>query len=63
MQIITASEDKNKKPIVEVEWEERRSNTQVKKPRNSFFTINEVMEFAPSFLFEQLEGMVVLEKA
>lgn len=65
VQIIRSSEDKNKKPIVEVEWEECRANNSEEtrtKPHNSFFTINEVMEFAPRFLFEQLEGMVVLEK-
>ncbi len=65
VQIITSKEDKSKKPVVEVEWAERSSdhaNTRPMKPHNSFFTINEVMEFAPRFLFEQLEGMVVLEK-
>jgi len=43
VQIITSKEDKNKKPIVEVEWAERRSdpaNTRPTKPHNSFFTIN-----------------------
>ena len=57
VQIIPANKEKNKKPIIEVEWYERRqdnSSGRVIKPHNSFFTINEVMEFAPRFLFEQL---------